>query len=141
MASGVNRVILLGRLGQDPQVNYTANGSAVANISVATSERWKDKQTGEQREQTEWNRVVFFNRLAEIVGKYLRKGSMVYVEGKLQTKKWTDKNGIDRYQTEIVANEMQMLGSKSDNQGEYNQTPQQSNDMHDFDEIGGSIPF
>lgn len=137
----VNRVILLGRLGQDPQVNYTANGSAVANISVATSERWKDKQTGEQREQTEWNRVVFFNRLAEIVGKYLRKGSMVYVEGKLQTKKWTDKNGIDRYQTEIVANEMQMLGSKSDNQGEYNQAPQQSNDMPDFDEIGGSIPF
>lgn len=139
----VNKVILVGRLGQDPQVNYTANGSAVANISVATSERWKDKQTGEQREQTEWNRVVFFNRLAEIVGKYLRKGSMVYVEGKLQTKKWTDKNGIDRYQTEIVANEMQMIGGREsdsfDQRGSFDQRNQQAKSFDD--DFDSTIPF
>ncbi|MDD2814761.1 MAG: single-stranded DNA-binding protein [Thiotrichaceae bacterium] len=115
--SSVNKVILVGRLGNDPEVRYTATGSAVANISLATSENWKDKQTGEKQERTEWHRIVFFNKLAEIVAQYLRKGSLIYVEGALQTRKWQDKNGEDRYTTEIVANEMRMLGSKSENSG------------------------
>lgn len=112
MARGVNKVILVGNLGQDPEVRYSPNGGAIANISVATSESWKDKNTGEQVEKTEWHRVVFFRRLAEIAGEYLKKGSKVYIEGKLQTRKWQDKNGQDRYTTEIVANEMQMLDSR-----------------------------
>lgn len=115
--SSVNKVILVGRLGNDPEVRYTATGSAVANISLATSENWKDKQTGEKQERTEWHRIVFFNKLAEIVAQYLRKGSLIYVEGALQTRKWQDKNGEDRYTTEIVANEMRMLGSKSESSG------------------------
>lgn len=110
MARGVNKVILLGNLGNDPDVRYTASGAAVANISLATAENWRDKETGEKQERTEWHRVVFFGRLAEIVGEYLRKGSQVYVEGRIQTRKWQDKEGNDRYTTEIVANEMQMLG-------------------------------
>lgn len=113
MARGINKVILVGNLGNDPDVRYTANGAAVSNISVATSESWKDKETGEQQEKTEWHRVVFFGRLAEIVAEYLKKGSQVYVEGRLQTRKWQDKDGNDKYTTEIVANEMQMLGSRS----------------------------
>ena len=112
MARGVNKVILVGNLGQDPEVRYSPNGGAIANISVATSESWKDKNTGEQVDKTEWHRVVFFRRLAEIAGEYLKKGSKVYIEGKLQTRKWQDKNGQDRYTTEIVANEMQMLDSR-----------------------------
>lgn len=109
MARGINKVILIGNMGQDPEIRYTTNGAAVANVTVATSESWKDKNTGEQQERTEWHRVVFFARLAEIVGEYLKKGSKVYVEGRLQTRKWQDKSGQDRYTTEIVANEMQML--------------------------------
>ena len=112
MARGINKVILVGNLGADPESRFLPSGSAVANISIATSESWKDKQTGEAQERTEWHRVVFFNRLAEIVGEYLKKGSKVYVEGKLRTRKWQDKNGQDRYTTEIVADEMQMLDSK-----------------------------
>jgi len=112
MARGVNKVILVGNLGADPDTKYTAGGTAITNISIATSESWRDKQTGENQERTEWHRVVFFNRLAEIAGEYLRKGSQVYVEGKLRTRKWQDQNGQDRYTTEIVANEMQMLGSR-----------------------------
>lgn len=112
MARGVNKVILVGNLGADPEVRYMPNGGAVANITVATTESWKDKQSGENQEKTEWHRVVFFARLAEIVGEYLKKGSQIYVEGRLQTRKWQDKSGQDRYTTEIVANEMQMLGSK-----------------------------
>ena len=112
MARGVNKVILIGNLGQDPEVRYTPGGSAITNISIATSETWKDKQTGQPQERTEWHRVVFFNRLAEIAGEYLRKGSKVYVEGSLRTRKWQDQQGQDRYSTEIVANEMQMLDSK-----------------------------
>lgn len=112
MARGINKVILIGNLGSDPEVRYTAGGSAVANVSIATSESWKDKQTGEQQERTEWHRVVFFARLAEIVGEYLKKGSKIYVEGRLQTRKWQDKSGQDRYSTEVVANEMQMLDSR-----------------------------
>ena len=111
MARGINKVILIGNLGGDPEVRYTANGAAVANVTIATSESWKDKQTGEQQERTEWHRVVFFARLAEIVGEYLKKGSKIYIDGRLQTRKWQDKSGQDRYTTEIVANEMQMLDS------------------------------
>lgn len=112
MARGVNKVTLIGNLGADPEVRYTANGSAVANIRLATAESWRDKESGEQQERTEWHRVVFFSRLAEIVGEYLKKGSQVYIEGRLQTRKWQDRDGNDRYTTEIVANEMQMLGGR-----------------------------
>ena len=114
MASrGVNKAILVGHLGRDPEIRYAASGAAIANVSLATSESWKDKQTGENQERTEWHRVVFFGRLAEIVGEYLKKGSQVYVEGRIQTRKWQDKDGNDRYTTEIVANDMQMLGGRS----------------------------
>ncbi len=113
MARGVNKVILIGNLGKDPEVRYMANGQAVANVTIATSESWKDKNTGEQQERTEWHRVVFWRRLAEIAGEYLKKGSRIYVEGKLQTKKWQDNQGQDRYTTEIVASEMQMLDTRA----------------------------
>jgi single-strand DNA-binding protein len=112
MARGVNKAILVGNLGRDPEVRYAPNGQAVANITLATSESWKDKNTGDKQEKTEWHRVVFFGKLAEIAGEYLKKGMQVYVEGRLQTRKWQDKDGQDRYTTEIVANEMQMLGSR-----------------------------
>lgn len=117
MARGVNKVILIGHLGADPEVRYMPSGVAVCAVSVATTEQWKDKQSGEKQERTEWHRVVVFARLAEIVGEYLRKGSQVYFEGRLQTRKWQDKNGQDRYTTEIVANEMQMLGSPGGGRG------------------------
>ncbi|MEE9552524.1 MAG: single-stranded DNA-binding protein [Gammaproteobacteria bacterium] len=123
MARGVNKAILIGNLGNDPDIRYTASGAAVANISIATAESWKDKETGEKQERTEWHRVVFFGRLAEIVGEYLRKGSQIYVEGRLQTRKWQDKEGRDRYTTEIVANEMQMLGSRSGGTTNFDQSP------------------
>lgn len=113
MARGVNKVILIGNLGRDPEVRYMPSGSAVANVTLATSESWKDKQTGDQQERTEWHTVVFFGRLAEIAGEYLKKGQQVYVEGSLRTRKWQDKNGADRYTTEIVASDMQMLGGRS----------------------------
>jgi single-strand DNA-binding protein len=119
MARGVNKVILVGNLGADPEVRYMPNGGAVANVTVATTESWKDKQSGENQEKTEWHRVVFFARLAEIVGEYLKKGSQIYVEGRLQTRKWQDKNGQDRYTTEIVANEMQMLGGRGESTGSF----------------------
>ena len=119
---GVNKVILVGTLGQDPEVNHTQGGAPIANISMATSESWKDKNTGQMQEKTEWHRVVFFNRLAEIAGEYLKKGSKVYIEGSLQTRKWQDKQGQDRYTTEIKAREMQMLDSRASNN---NQEPQQ----------------
>ena len=113
MARGVNKAILVGNLGRDPEVRYSPSGAAVANVSIATTDTWKDKNTGEQQERTEWHRVVFFGRLAEIVGEYLKKGSQIYVEGRLQTRKWQDKDGNDRFTTEIVANDMQMLGGRS----------------------------
>ena len=116
-ARGVNKVILVGNLGNDPEIRYTQAGAAITNISVATSETWKDKQTGQPQERTEWHRVVFFNRLAEIAGEYLRKGSKVYLEGGLRTRKWQDKEGQDRYTTEIVGNEMQMLDSRGAGHG------------------------
>lgn len=112
MARGVNKAIIVGHLGRDPEVRYSASGAAIANVSVATTDSWKDKQTGENNEKTEWHRVVFFGRLAEIAGEYLKKGSQVYIEGRLQTRKWQDQNGQDRYTTEIVANDMQMLGGR-----------------------------
>ena len=119
MARGINKVILIGNLGQEPEQKSMPNGDAVTNITVATSESWKDKQTGEQKERTEWHRIVFFRRLAEIAGQYLSKGSKVYIEGQLRTRKWQDQNGQDRYTTEIVASELQMLDSRGDNQGGY----------------------
>lgn len=112
MARGVNKVILVGNLGKDPEIKYTASGAAIANLTLATSESWNDKQSGEKVEKTEWHRVVAFQRLAEIMGEYLRKGSQVYIEGKLQTRKWQDQNGQDRWTTEVVANDMQMLGAR-----------------------------
>lgn len=120
---GINKVIILGNLGNDPETRYMPNGNAVTHISVATSESWQDKQSGQTQERTEWHRVVFFARLAEIAGEYLKKGSKVYVEGSLRTNKWQDQNGNDRYTTEIAAKEMQMLDSRPDNGG-YEQAQQ-----------------
>jgi len=116
MAS-VNKVILVGNLGRDPEVRYSPDGAAICNVSIATTSQWKDKATGERREETEWHRVVFYNRLAEIAGEYLRKGRSVYVEGRLKTRKWQDKDGIERYTTEIIADQMQMLGGRADAEG------------------------
>ncbi len=159
MARGINKVILVGNLGRDPEMRYTPSGSAVANLALATSESWKDKQTGEQQERTEWHRIVMFNRLGEIAGEYLKKGSKVYIEGKLQTRKWQDKEGQDRYSTEIVANEMQMLDSRGgggdSGMNDYNQSapaparppaPQQSNapaqpKQRVNDDFDDDIPF
>jgi single-strand DNA-binding protein len=146
MARGINKVILVGNLGRDPEVRYMPNGNAVANITVATSESWKDKQTGETQEKTEWHRVVLFRRLGEIAGEYLKKGSQVYIEGKLQTRKWQDNNGQDRYSTEIVANEMQMLGGRGggsagfsdDTQGNQESAAAVSGGPGEFDD---DIPF
>lgn len=122
MASrGVNKVILVGNLGQDPEVRYTPSGAAVTNLTIATSESWRDKQTGEQKERTEWHRVVMYARLAEIAGEYLRKGSKIYIEGRLQTRDWQDQSGQKRYTTEIIASELQMLDSRGQ------ATPQNNN--------------
>jgi single-strand DNA-binding protein len=161
MARGVNKVILVGNLGNDPETRYMPQGGAVTNITVATSESWKDKQTGQAQERTEWHRVVFFNRLAEIAGEYLKKGSKVYVEGSLRTRKWQDQGGQDRYTTEIVASEMQMLDSRgagggSAGGGDYeapaprrqssgsssNNNPPASNEPPpNFDNFDDDIPF
>ena len=130
MSRGVNKVILVGNLGQKPEMRYTATQSAVANLSVATTESWKDKESGEMRDKTEWHRVVYFGKLAEIVEKYLDKGSSVYIEGKLQTRKWQDKNGADRWTTEIVGSELTMLGSRSTS----------SNNSSDFDQSESHFP-
>ena len=139
MAS-INKVILLGNLGADPEIRYTAGGDAVATISVATSSSWNDKQSGEKREKTEWHRVVFFRRLAEVVGEYLKKGSSIYVEGQLQTNSYEDKNtGEKKFSTQIVAREMQMLGSRNSMDGQQDSSPEmQSQEPPVFDE---EIPF
>jgi len=118
MARGVNKVILIGNLGSDPDIRFTQNQKQVANLSIATSEQWTDRQTGQKQERTEWHKVVFFDRLAEIAGQYLKKGSKVYIEGKLQTRKWQNQQGVDQYTTEIVGNEMQMLDSRGDGGGQ-----------------------
>jgi single-strand DNA-binding protein len=148
MPKGVNKVIILGNVGQDPEAKFTASGTAIANLSIATSESWKDKQSGQQVEKTEWHRVVAFNRLAEIIGEYVKKGSKVYIEGKLTTRKWQDQSGADRYTTEIVASEMQMLDSRGDSGGQpapqrqaptpQRQAPAPQPDMDAFDD---DIPF
>ncbi len=117
MARGINKVIIVGNLGQDPDTRYMPSGSAVTNMTVATNESWKDKQTGEQKDRTEWHKVAMFGRLAEISAEYLRKGSQVYIEGKLRTRKWQDKDGHDRYTTEVIADEMQMLGGRGGSGG------------------------
>ena len=117
MARGINKVIIVGNLGQDPETRYMPSGAAVTNFTVATNESWKDKQTGEQKDRTEWHRVAMFNRLAEIAAEYLRKGSQVYIEGKLRTRKWQGQDGQDRYTTEIIADEMQMLGGRGGGAG------------------------
>ena len=155
MAS-VNKVILVGNLGADPETRYMPNGDAVANIRMATTESWKDKATGERREITEWHRVVFYRRLAEIVGQYLKKGSAVYIEGRIRTRKWTDKEGQERYTTEIEASEMQMLGGRgapaaSGGEAEYGgsmPSPAASSGgrapakkMPDFHDMDDDIPF
>lgn len=127
MARGVNKVILIGNLGQDPESRTTPGGTTVTNIRLATSESWRDKQTGEMKEQTEWHTVVLWNRLGEIAAEYLRKGSQVYIEGRLRTRKWQDKSGNDRYTTEIVASEMQMMGGRGGGGG----APQETRDSRD----------
>ena len=146
MARGINKVIVVGNLGADPDTRYMPSGGAVTNLSVATSESWKDKQTGEQKERTEWHKVAMFGRLAEIAAEYLRKGSQVYIEGKLRTRKWQDRDGNDRYTTEIIADEMQMLGGRGggggsapmrDESGPSSAPPPQSS-PDDFDD---DIPF
>lgn len=144
--AGVNKVIILGNLGNDPEMRCMPNGEPVANISIATSETWNDKNTGEKRERTEWHRVVAYRRTAEIIGQYTRKGSKLYVEGKLQTRKWTDNNGVDRYTTEIIADSVQLLDSRRDDQdgqqgyqqqGYQQQQRQQHNPppQQDFDDV------
>lgn len=149
MAS-VNKAIIIGNIGKDPEMRYTASGDAVCNITVATSETWKDKSTGEKKEATEWHRVSFFGRLAEIAGEYLTKGSAVYVEGSIHTRKWTDKDGQERYTTEIRGNEMKMLGGRPDpgkRQEERsppadNRAPAQNKPApRAFDDLGDDIPF
>jgi len=126
MSQGVNKCILIGNIGKDPETRYMPNGNAVTNITMATSESWKDKETGQKQESTEWHRVVFFNKLAEIAGEYLRKGSKIYIEGALKTRKWQDQSGQDKYTTEIVASTMQMLDGKSNDQRQpQQQQPQQ----------------
>ncbi|REL34279.1 single-stranded DNA-binding protein [Thalassotalea euphylliae] len=144
MASrGINKVIIVGNLGQDPEVRFMPNGGAVANFTVATSETWKDKQTGEQKEKTEWHRIVMYQRLAEIAGEYLKKGSKVYLEGRLQTRKWQNQQGQDQYTTEIIVNDMQMLDSRGQGQGGfqqqggYNQAPQQQGGFKPAAQQGG----
>ena len=138
MARGVNKVIIVGNMGADPEMRYTASGAAVANLNVATSEEWKDKQTGEKKGSTEWHRVVMFGKLAEIAGEYVKKGQQIYLEGKLQTRKWQGQDGQDRYTTEIVANEMQMLGGKPQGGQGQRQAPQQQPVAQGYDE---STPF
>ena len=142
--AGVNKVIVVGRLGSDPDTRYMPSGSAVTNVSVATSVSWKDKETGEKQERTEWHRVVFFNRLAEIASEYLKKGSQIYVEGRLQTRKWEDKEGNEKWTTEIVANQMQMLGDRmSSGSSSNDRPPAQNTNKNDFanDDFDDDIPF
>ena len=145
MARGVNKAIILGTLGQDPEVRYTANGTAVANFSVATNEVWKDKQ-GDQQERVEWHKIVIWGKLAEIAEKYLMKGKQVYLEGKIQTRKWTDNDGNDRWTTEINCSEMQMLGGgqgggQRGNGNQYDQTPRDPQSGQPMDDNFDDIPF
>jgi len=140
MARGVNKVILIGNLGVDPEVKYMPSGSAVANVRLATTDTWRDKQSGERQERTEWHRVVLFGRLAEIAGEYLRKGSRVYVEGRLQTRKWQGQDGQDRYTTEIVANDLQMLDSRGGGGGSASFAGEDSGGWSESSSGGDSAP-
>jgi len=140
MARGINKVIIVGNVGGDPETRYMPSGSAVTNLTVATNESWKDKQTGEKKERTEWHRVAMFNRLAEIAAEYLRKGSQVYIEGKLRTRKWQDKDGQDRYTTEIIADEMQMLGGRGGSSGNFGGGDSGGGDTGGSNRGGGSPP-
>ena len=145
MSRGVNKVILVGNLGQKPEMRYTATQTAVANLSIATTESWKDKESGENRDKTEWHRVVFFGNLAEIAEKYLDKGSSIYVEGKIQTRKWQDKDGNDRYTTEILGNQLTMLGSRNTSDPSMNQENNSDTPFPEDDSSEGitddDIPF
>lgn len=141
MARGVNKAIIVGNVGQDPEVRYTPSGSAIAEISVATSEQWKDKTSGEKQERTEWHRITFFGRLAEVVGEYVRKGTQLYVEGSIRTEKWQDKQGNDRYTTKIIGSEMQMLGGRRSNDGASNQSGRTTGYQPDDEELDDDIPF
>ncbi len=150
MARGINKVIIVGHLGADPETRYMPSGGAVTNARVATSEAWKDKTTGDQQERTEWHNIAFFGRLAEIAGEYLRKGSQVYVEGRLRTRKWQDRDGNDRYTTEIVANEMQMLGGRpgsgaparaASGGGQQSSPPPSGDSAPPIEEFDDDIPF
>lgn len=138
MSRGINKVIIIGNVGNDPEIKHTSDGKTIANFSIATSESWKDKQTGQAQEKTEWHRISAFNRLAEIIGEFVKKGAKIYVEGKLETRKWTDKNGEDRYTTSVVANEMQMLDRREDRTqaAPQQQAPQQG--FHRVADGGGS---
>ena len=153
MAS-VNKVILVGNLGADPETRYTQGGDAICSIRLATTDSWKDKNTGEKKEATEWHRVVLYRKLAEIAGQYLKKGSQVYVEGSLRTRKWTDKDGVERYTTEIRCDDMKMLGSRPQRQGQqggndssyggqsdYAPPPEKNKPKASFDDLGDDIPF
>lgn len=133
--AGINKVILIGRLGKDPEMRYTQDGTAIANFSIATSEEWKDKKTGEKQERTEWHRIVAFGRLGEVCGAYLTKGKLVYIEGRIQTRDWQDKDGNKRYTTEIVAGQMQMLEGRSDTKSE------QGGSDYEDNERDSDIPF
>lgn len=140
MAS-INKVILVGNLGRDPEVRYTTDNNAIANVSIATTDRYKDKTTGEQKEITEWHRVVFFNRLGEIAAEYLKKGSQVYIEGKLRTRKWTDKDGAEKYTTEIIADQLQMLGGRTSEAKSATPAPTAPRQSKPADDLEDDIPF
>ena len=145
MSGSLNKVILIGRLGNDPEIKQMVNGKSVARLSLATSNTWKDKNTGEKKEKTEWHRVVFFGRLAEIADQYLRKGSQVYVEGKLQTRKWEDRDGNERWTTEIVGNQLEMLGDRmssgSSQSNNMDQSTSKTNSNFSDEEFDDDIPF
>ena len=138
----LNKAQIIGRVGRDPEVRYLTSGDAVVNVSVATSERWKDKQTGEVKEATEWHRVNFFGRLAEIAGEYVQKGSLLYVEGKIKTRKWTDKDGTEKYSTEIMGETMKLLSSRNDSQPRQQEQPKPKQSQGSgFDDMDDDIPF
>jgi len=141
MSASVNKVILVGNLGNDPESRFMTNGDAVCNVTIATSESWKDKNTGEKKEATEWHRVVFYRKLAEIAAQYLKKGSSVYIEGALKTRKWQDKDGVDRYTTEIVASEMKMLGGKKDDAPARQAPASSKTEPSNFEDFESDIPF
>lgn len=137
----LNKAQIIGRVGKDPEVRYLTSGDAVVNISLATTEKWKDKSTGESKEATEWHRVNFFGRLAEIAGEYVQKGTLLYVEGKIKTRKWTDKDGVEKYSTEIIGETMKLLSSRGDGQPRQQAPKPEQNHGGGFDDMADDIPF